>query len=838
MRSSDFYSGCFLLAAFLIVAVANCGKPPKPVPKIAPKPAAPVAKAVPVRKEPPQVEEKGWRRLGPGGGGSHFDCTVNPRDPKHVFSRCDMTGAQFSEDGGRTWRMFNLRTVVSDFEFDPTEPNTVYASNTGLYRSDNRGKTWRLIYPDPKNIVAEKMVGDHAEQWFVTRDNMPDGLIDKVRVDPQDSRHIYLGISPPMRTSDLTGPVQTGKMSKIMVSKDRGETWKKIADIPGHTVLALFPGSWQGKPGQVVAVTDLASIRINEDSKELKVLHLPVDSVKAADGGCVSGQTTFYILADMKQADFPEDSIIGGVYRSTDSGESWAQVNNGFLDDWPVTASLPYFKTFAACEHSPGVVYLSAHIYVDEIPWKPNRTKRERKFGIFKTENSGDTWRWVYKASEDTIYTNNMNGGWEDQSYGPEWGESPHSFGVSPSNPDICYVTDNRTYKTADGGKTWEQVYTDEHVNGAWSSRGIDVTTTYGVHFDPFNRSHIFITYTDIGLWHSFNSGRSWFHSLKGVPREWINTTYWLEFDPEVKGLIWSVRADCHDLPRPKMFRRGSLERFQGGVAVSKDGGMTWKPSNEGMPPNTVCTHILLDPASVSGSRTLYVCGFGRGVYKSSDNGQSWEIKNIGLGQNLFAWRMVRLPEGRLIVLVARGIRNGKVDNGALYFSDDGAESWKSMSMPKGVTAPNDLIYDPSEPKRMYLSSWPWTRNGVEVYGGLYRTEDSGKTWKLVFREDSHVYAAAIDPQNLSTIFINTFDSGAFWSEDRGETWQKIKGYSFKYGHRPVPDPFHPGMLYLTTFGGSVFYGPAKGDSAAVEDIENFSDNWRWQVARPVARKK
>ncbi len=50
-------------------------------------------------------------------------------------------------------------------------------------------------------------------------------------------------------------------------------------------------------------------------------------------------------------------------------------------------------------------------------------------------------------------------------------------------------------------------------------------------------------------------------------------------------------------------------------------------------------------------------------------------------------------------------------------------------------------------------------------------------------------------------------------------TWKRIGGYNFKWGHRVIPDPFHPDKIYVTTFGGSVWYGPAKGDAKAPEDI-------------------
>ncbi|MCE5269762.1 hypothetical protein LLH00_00580 [bacterium] len=806
MHRSDALSCLtFLLAAAL---AAGCGKT-----------------GVPVAESTPSVADSaaGWTRIGPGGGGSHFVCTVSPFDPDFVLSRCDMSGAQLTWDGGAHWRMFNLRTVILDFEFDPLDANTVYASNTGLYRSADRGLTWKLIYPDPKNVLAEHMVGDHAEQWYETRDGMPDGQISQVLVDPADNNRIFLGLSAPGTVNAVTGPRPGRESAKVLFSEDHGATWRTLGEVPGSQVLALFPGSWLGLEGTVTVVTDRACARLSSKSTERQDFPLPVGRVLAADGGSGAEGTLFYILSAMQTSG---DSVAGGVYVSRDGGAGWTQAVGGLLDSYPLTAQAPYFKTLAVCRNSPSNVYLSAHVYIDEIYWKPQRPQRDRKFGVLRTTDAGEHWSWVYQADEDTVWSNNLTPEWETLDYGPEWGESPHSFGVSPVDPDICYVTDNRTYATRDGGKSWTQLYTDSHPDGSWSTRGIDVTTTYGVHFDPFDPQHFFISYTDIGLWHTFNGGKSWFHSLKGIPLEWINTTYWLEFDPEVRGRVFSVRSDCHDLPRLKMFRDGRLlnGQFQGGVAVSDDGGLSWKPSNAGLPPSAVCTHILLDPSSPAGSRTLYVCSLPWGVYKSVDDGLSWRAANTGLGEACrSAWRMARKPDGTLFLVVCRSLRERQVTRGAVFTSTDGAASWQPVELPAGVDDPNDLVIDPSDPERMYLSCWPWPRDGVERGGGLLRSEDGGKSWQRVFDEDAHVYAAAVDPADPATVYINTFDSAAFVSHDRGASWRKIRGYNFKYGHRPVPDPQRPGWLYLTSFGGSVFHGPAAGAPDSLEDIVDGS---------------
>ena len=63
------------------------------------------------------------------------------------------------------------------------------------------------------------------------------------------------------------------------------------------------------------------------------------------------------------------------------------------------------------------------------------------------------------------------------------------------------------------------------------------------------------------------------------------------------------------------------------------------------------------------------------------------------------------------------------------------------------------------------------------------------------------------------------FDQAAFRSIDRGETWTRIRGFNFKWGQRVIPDPLDRLKIYVTTFGGSVWHGPAAGDPDAVEDV-------------------
>ena len=128
-----------------------------------------------------------FRVIGPGGGGAMFHPTVSPHDLDTVLVSCDMTGAYISHDGGKSWRMFNLRGVVEFFVFDPLDENVIYAQSNGLWRSQDQGATWNLVYPTPASVKGVKMSSDHSDEDIVAEPN-PLGTITAMAIDPADSR--------------------------------------------------------------------------------------------------------------------------------------------------------------------------------------------------------------------------------------------------------------------------------------------------------------------------------------------------------------------------------------------------------------------------------------------------------------------------------------------------------------------------------------------------------------------------------------------------------------------------------------------------------------------------
>ena len=78
------------------------------------------------------------------------------------------------------------------------------------------------------------------------------------------------------------------------------------------------------------------------------------------------------------------------------------------------------------------------------------------------------------------------------------------------------------------------------------------------------------------------------------------------------------------------------------------------------------------------------------------------------------------------------------------------------------------------------------------------------------------IYDVTVDPRNSDLVYATGFEASAWRSADRGKTWSRIGGFNFKDGHRVIPDPTDINKIYITTFGNSVWHGPAAGDPKAV----------------------
>jgi photosystem II stability/assembly factor-like uncharacterized protein len=707
--------------------------------------------------------------MGPGGGGAMFNPTISPHDPNTVLISCDMTGSYITHDGGQSWRMFNLRGVVRFFVFDPLDPKVMYAQATGLWRSTDGGESWNLVHPDPNKIKTIVMRSDHSDEDLVA-DEEPLGAISALAIDPADSKILY-----------ATGDKDH---SALFISRDWGKTWDHREDLP-ETPRRIWVDAKSPRDSRTLYLAGQHFISV-EDGSGLHKFPIP-ESVTFTDVSAGFGSGSQPIIYGVSEK---------GAFISRDGGKTWQTT--------PLPGSGAKVRAVAASRQNGNVAYISySELSLDGKTW----------MGVAKTENAGLSWQLVWKESDTAAA--NVHDAWITPRFGVDWGENPLELGVADQDANLAYGTDlGRTMKTSDGGASWWAVYSRKIPSGQWVSTGLDVTNVYGIQFDPFDSNRQFLTYTDIGLFRSEDGGASWQSSTSGVPRDWVNTTYWLAFDPKVRGRMWSVNSYTHDLPRPKMWRHENPANYKGGVCVSDDGGKTWRKSNTGMD-ETAPTHILLDPNSPQDARVLYVAGFGRGVYKSTDGGKTWSLKNQGITQTQpFAWRLALASDGTLYVVIARRSEDGSIGNandGALYRSKDGAEHWEPVQLPKGVNGPNGLAIDAKSPQWLYLAAWARASGTHGDGGGIFLSEDGGQNWRQVFDRDRHVYDITTDPNDTNVLYASGFESSAWRSTDRGEHWTRIPGFNFKWGYRVIPDPADRSKIYVSTFGGSLWHGSLLG---------------------------
>ncbi|HUQ64632.1 MAG TPA: hypothetical protein VM101_00655, partial [Flavitalea sp.] len=670
-------------------------------------------------KENPQQEN--WQKMGPGGGGATFIPTFSYQSPDNFIIRCDMTGSYITDNGGGSYHQVNFQNGASAFAYDPGNKTTIYIGASFLHRSTDGGKTWKQLFPKNEDIVKESYFSDHASYSATAKDtNLYNGHdnISAIRIDPSNSQKIFIAMG-----------------ASLLASNDNGNTWKKFP--VKENIISLYTN----KEELLFIFTGTSLYTFNKTTGALQQNDLPPSMSPAFSyaAGTLKGSDKMIVYALHHDKNQPIEGEFGysEIWTSDDQGKSWNRITDPTIMN-AASKINPSYSMIACAETDAAQAYAVCNRYEDKTS-----TSLKYWYGALKTNDAGKSWQWTWKGGggsgqygvKDGIGVQNLTDAWAEKAFGGEYIRLM-DVGVYPGDGNTAIVTDwYRTMKTTDGGKTWNQVYSHPGTDSSFASNGMDVTTTYGVHYDPFDKNHIAISYTDIGFHHSFNGGKSWTRSANGVPTEWINTCYWLVFDPEIKDKVWSVWSGMHDIPRGKMTRNPDWkQKVKGGVCVSEDGGRTWKPSIGGMGANSAATCIVLDKKSPKNKRTLYATAYNKGVFKSTDDGRSWVLKNNGIDSNTAAFEITIADNGNLFLTVSPipAHKNGKKSHdfysGAVYKSTDGAETWKKLKVTDGLLFPNGIGIDPKDPERIYLGCWSDLSISDLVGGDVARTTGGNDT--------------------------------------------------------------------------------------------------------------
>lgn len=266
-----------------------------------------------------------------------------------------------------------------------------------------------------------------------------------------------------------------------------------------------------------------------------------------------------------------------------------------------------------------------------------------------------------------------------------------------------------------------------------------------------------------------------------------------------------------------------------GNVWKTYNGGISFEPifDNEG---SFSIGCVTLDPTNPNvvwvgtgeNNSQRSVC-YGDGIYKSVDGGNTW--KNMGLKKSEHIGRIVINPKNPNIIFVAaHGPLWGPGGERGLYKSTDGGETWEQSLNISENTGVSDVVMDPRNPDILYCSSYQRRRHVFTMIdggpeGAIYKTENGGKTWNKLTNGlpggDIGKIGLAISPVNPDLVFATIEgkdDKGGFYaSTNMGGSWEKRNKWfsgAAQYYQEIYCDPVDQDIIYnLDTYAKISFDG-------------------------------
>jgi photosystem II stability/assembly factor-like uncharacterized protein len=269
-----------------------------------------------------------------------------------------------------------------------------------------------------------------------------------------------------------------------------------------------------------------------------------------------------------------------------------------------------------------------------------------------------------------------------------------------------------------------------------------------------------------------------------------------------------------------------------GGLWKTVDGGTEWKPVTDGQvtsssvgavavaETNPDVVYIGMGEVQLRGSITQ-----GDGVYKTEDGGETW--KHLGLKETQAVARIRIHPTNPDIVYVAAlGHPYGDNEERGVFKSTDGGAHWEKVLYVSPKAGAVDLIIDRTNPQVLYASTWEVQRKAWKMWGGggdskLWKSTDGGSTWTDLTSNTGlpagpigkiGVTVSPVDSNRVWAI-VEANEGGVFRSDDAGKTWKrtnderKLRQRAFYYS-RIYADPLDKETVYCLNTG---FYKSTDG---------------------------
>ncbi|MBT6374227.1 MAG: sialidase, partial [Gemmatimonadales bacterium] len=251
-----------------------------------------------------------------------------------------------------------------------------------------------------------------------------------------------------------------------------------------------------------------------------------------------------------------------------------------------------------------------------------------------------------------------------------------------------------------------------------------------------------------------------------------------------------------------------------GGIYKTTDGGVHWDEIFDDQPVQSIGALAVspVDPnivwAGTGEGKIRSHISVGQGIYKSTDAGQTWTL--MGLEQTGRIPRLAVHPTNPDIVYVcALGHSYGPQPERGVYRTTDGGESWEHVLFIDQDTGCSDIAMDPSNPRVLFAGTWQleihtWGRTSGGPGGGLHVSRDGGDSWEKLNGGGDDIglpqlpvgkVAVAIAPSNTQHVYAmfetgdgfpwngqETEDGQVWVSQDGGRSWSLISRDHFAMG--------------------------------------------------------
>jgi photosystem II stability/assembly factor-like uncharacterized protein len=289
---------------------------------------------------------------------------------------------------------------------------------------------------------------------------------------------------------------------------------------------------------------------------------------------------------------------------------------------------------------------------------------------------------------------------------------------------------------------------------------------------------------------------------------------------------------------QPKTFYMGVAS---GGLFRTTDGGVTWAPITDGKVPlgSTGCVAVAdSDPNVIylgTGSDDVRSnVSTGRGMYKSTDAGQTWKF--IGL-YNAGQIGSVRIhpTDPNTAWVSAQGDAFKANSERGVFKTTDGGQTWKKVLFVSDQVGAMDIELQPGNPNVVYawmsrLERKPWTIISGAREGGFYKSTDGGEHFNKITTGlpaeligKANLAVTAAKPDRIYALLEAKPGGGLYRSDDAGQSWTAMKSQPAQIANGMIQRPFYYVALGADPTNADVVYTGAEGFYKSTDGGKTFA---------------